>query len=597
MHLFFIRFLISSLVSSVLIMIILGIKKIFKNHISARWQYNIWFLFLVILIIPFIPQQYLDFSRFNRWSVELLNQEDSTRTNHSLSNNKDQALFNQESTSQDLALSVKRSTVVYINFALISIWIVGCLVYTSILVIGKLRLNKIKGTIRVLDDMKILNLFESCKTELHISKDLIVGESRFVYSPMTFGIKKTYIVFPIEMIHQLSESELYHIFLHELSHYKNKDIIMNDVMCFFQIIYWFNPLVYLAFKKMRLDREINCDISVLQRLNEENYIQYGHTIINCAEKHIQPSFFSITTSIAGTKKEITKRIQKIASYKVENRWLNIKSMGIFILIAMLIITKRSAISLFAYENKTYDFRATNVVYEDLSSYFGEREGSFVLYDLQADKYAIYNKKKSTTRISPNSTYKIYSALIGLENEVIQVDDSMKEWNGQHYTFNAWNKDQDLNSAIRNSVNWYFQDIDQQVGYDKLQYYFNEMGYGNGNLTGGISDYWMESSLLISPIEQVELLTDLYTDDTLFKSTHIAAVKEALKIEEKSGAVLSGKTGTGMVDDKEINGWFIGYVEKNEKAYIFATNVQSEDNANGSLATKITLDILGDKNIY
>ena len=202
-----------------------------------------------------------------------------------------------------------------------------------------------------------------------------------------------------------------------------------------------------------------------------------------------------------------------------------------------------------------------------------------------------------TRVSPDSTYKIYSALIGLENNVIQVDDSKKGWNGQQYTYEAWNKDQDLNSAIKNSVNWYFQEIDQQVGYDKLQYYLDEIEYGNGDITGGIRDYWQESSLLISPVEQVELLTDLYTDNTLFESTHIAKVKEALKLEENNGAVLSGKTGTGMINDKEVNGWFIGYVEKNGQTYIFATNVQGEENTNGSLATKITLDILGDKNIY
>ncbi len=37
-------------------------------------------------------------------------------------------------------------------------------------------------------------------------------------------------------------------------------------MCFLQILYWFNPLVWYAFKEMRIDREIACDISVLKSL-------------------------------------------------------------------------------------------------------------------------------------------------------------------------------------------------------------------------------------------------------------------------------------------------------------------------------------------
>ena len=75
------------------------------------------------------------------------------------------------------------------------------------------------------------------------------------------------------------------------------------------------------------------------------------------------------------------------------------------------------------------------------------------------------------------------------------------------------------------------------------------------------------------------------------------VKETLKISEKDGVVLSGKTGTGMIEGKSINGWFIGFVENGEETFIFATYIEGEDNISGSLAADITRSILGDKNIY
>lgn len=69
------------------------------------------------------------------------------------------------------------------------------------------------------------------------------------------------------------------------------------------------------------------------------------------------------------------------------------------------------------------------------------------------------------------------------------------------------------------------------------------------------------------------------------------------ISKKDGVSLSGKTGTANINGKDVNGWFIGYVEKNENTYFFATNIQSKDYSNGSSASKITLSILNDKKIY
>jgi bla regulator protein BlaR1 len=60
------------------------------------------------------------------------------------------------------------------------------------------------------------------------------------------------------------------------------------------------------------------------------------------------------------------------------------------------------------------FFGTNVVREDLSGYFNGLEGSVVLLDQDRDKFTIYNEKKSRGRVSPDSTFKIYAALIGLD---------------------------------------------------------------------------------------------------------------------------------------------------------------------------------------
>jgi len=69
------------------------------------------------------------------------------------------------------------------------------------------------------------------------------------------------------------------------------------------------------------------------------------------------------------------------------------------------------------------------------------------------------------------------------------------------------------------------------------------------------------------------------------------------LSESDGSVLTGKTGTGIVNDRFINGWFIGYVETGTQTFAFAAYVRDENNAGGSVAARITLSILEDKDIF
>lgn len=68
------------------------------------------------------------------------------------------------------------------------------------------------------------------------------------------------------------------------------------------------------------------------------------------------------------------------------------------------------------------------------------------------------------------------------------------------------------------------------------------------------------------------------------------------LSEEDETILSGKTGAGVVGGKCINGWFIGYVEKGNHVFFFATNIEGMDDATGYKAKEITLEILKEKSI-
>ncbi|MED1469857.1 penicillin-binding transpeptidase domain-containing protein [Bacillus salipaludis] len=240
-------------------------------------------------------------------------------------------------------------------------------------------------------------------------------------------------------------------------------------------------------------------------------------------------------------------------------------------------------------------------YEDLSRYFTGYDGTFLLYDIKKKKYTIYNKKKSNKQVSPNSTFKIPHALFGLDKKVLQDEITLFKWDGTIYPFEAWNQDQTLTSAVQNSVIWYFQDVAQQLGPKNEQVYLNSISYGNKDISGGLTNFWLQSSLKISPLEQLNFLKRFYTYQLPFSKRTIDLVKKILVIDHKNGALLSGKTGTGWangeINGTPINGWFIGYVEKKGETYIFTTNIEADHNASSSKAKDITLRILKDKGIY
>ncbi|QDP38957.1 BlaR1 family beta-lactam sensor/signal transducer [Radiobacillus deserti] len=588
---FFTHFIIGLIVSSFTVIMVLLTRKVFHNQLSSKWRYHLWFLLFMALSLPFLPNSVL---HVGSQIVSLdMNQSDKIMTSTS---SMEQTEIKTGDWMQDFSLSVNKNNPELLNNLLMYFWVIGVLVLIIVNVHAWMKMNRIKHSTSETRNEELLSLFHQCKQELHVKKELVLGESQLVQSPTTFGLIRTYIVLPNHSKEWLSKEEIKYIFLHELHHYKSRDVLSNYAIVLFQILYWFNPLVWFAFREMRLDREIACDTAVLHHLDESSRVKYGNTIIHFLDR-TKSRYLPLTNHFFGSKVQIKKRVEKIASFTKESKVLRFKSAVIFLLVGLIVVSQIPLVSVFAADDERYYFHGKHTAYEDLSPYFEDYEGSFVLFDMKNDQYHIYNKDKSTRRVSPNSTYKIYSALLALESNVISRNDSSLKWNGIEYPYDAWNQDQNLYTAMSHSVNWYFQHIDKKVQLDSIYENLKEIGYGNLDVSGGVEQFWMESSLKISPIEQVQLLTSFYKNKWGFKDQNVETVKDAILLEEKGSTRLSGKTGTGRVNERNVNGWFIGYVEDVDNTYVFATNIQNGRNASGSIAADITLSILNAKGIY
>lgn len=235
------------------------------------------------------------------------------------------------------------------------------------------------------------------------------------------------------------------------------------------------------------------------------------------------------------------------------------------------------------------------VRNDLEKYFTGYTGTFVMYDQAADRYVIYNQAQSKKRLSPYSTFKIYNSLIGLETGVLDQEDvfTLIKWNGTKYDFPYWNHDHTLASATQESVVWYFQEVASRIGSERMQEYLDKIDYGNRDISGGLTTFWLGSSLQISAMEQVNLLNKLYSNQLPFSATTQAVVKKNITLSDSNGIKFMGKTGSGYASGL---GWFVGCIENHGRRYIVATNIEALDGANGGKAREITKLIAKELNL-
>ena len=582
---FILRFLICNIFVSIMIGMLLIAKIIFRNTLTSRMQYNLWFPCLGMLAVPFMP---IHPAVFPKISSVL-----KTTVTHSRFSGTGAVSTDW---MNDFAISVRRQVLSPPGTLLSVLWLTGVLLSVFGIVRAYHRLRMIKASSLPLQNREILELHRQCLSRLNITADIPLYSTEDLESPFIAGLFKPGIYLPRSLAGNCQREELCFMLLHELQHYKHKDALSNILMNVTLVTYWFNPLIWFALKKMKADREIACDTSVLEILDEKDYQKYGHTLINFAEKI---SVLPFTSGIGGSMAQMKKRILNIVSYRKPSVRQRRKSVISFCVTLLLVFSFTPVLSSYASGTGIYHWNpaSRNIDCIDLASCFEGCEGSFVFYDLQRDSWKIHNLEQATLRVSPNSTYKIYDALLGLEEGVITPENSYMAWDLQQYPFDVWNCDQTLRTAMRSSVNWYFQALDKQLGSACISDYVRRIDYGNQDTTGGLSDYWMESSLKISAIEQAELLIRLHRNDFGFSSGNVEAVKDALYLSTHSEKKLYGKTGTGRVNGQDINGWFVGYVETQDNTYFFTANISDDTGASGSRAADITMKILTEMGIW
>ena len=215
-------------------------------------------------------------------------------------------------------------------------------------------------------------------------------------------------------------------------------------------------------------------------------------------------------------------------------------------------------------------------------------GTIVVVDARTknDAVFVHDAERAGRRYSPASTFKIPHSLFALDAGILRDEFQLIPWDGIKRPIDAWNQDQNLRSAMRNSTVWVYEQFARQLGDQREADYLQKIGYGNA-LTAGGKPFWIEGELAISADEQISLLRRLYRNTLPFRVEHQRLVKDVMVIEANRDWILRAKTGwSGKI------GWWIGWVEWPSGPVFFALNIDTP-NGLGDLAKQqeITRNVL------
>ena len=219
--------------------------------------------------------------------------------------------------------------------------------------------------------------------------------------------------------------------------------------------------------------------------------------------------------------------------------------------------------------------STITLLNDWKSFFDDHnvEGGIVIYELDNDKYQIYNEDWCKTGFLPASTFKIPNSLIALETNIITSNDTIY-WDGVERFLPSWSENHVLKSAFAVSCVPCYQEFARNIGVERMQKYTELADYGNLEIRDTtIDNFWLVGNSSITPYEQVEFLTKLVQNELPFRDTVITTVKDIMINEVGDNFTLRAKTGWSLMGEFD-NGWFVGYLEtKTKGTIIFAVNIQ------------------------
>ena len=208
-------------------------------------------------------------------------------------------------------------------------------------------------------------------------------------------------------------------------------------------------------------------------------------------------------------------------------------------------------------------------------------GTFVLYDAATDTMVVWDEARAKKRFTPASTFKIANSLIGLDVGAVKDVDEVLPYGGKPQPRKEWERDMGLREAIKISNVPIYQELARRIGIERMREGVRKLGYGNMEIGDVVDRFWLQGPLAISAVEQTQFLYRLAKGSLPIDRKAAIAAKEITLLEKTATYELHGKAGWFIGPTPPQIGWWVGWIERENKVYPFALNFDMQDEADAA----------------
>lgn len=325
-------FLEISLMASVMAGVVLLIRRVFSKKMKPTVMLLLWGLVLLRLMLPFTLSSPVSVADL------FSEQSPSTTSEEAVAAQPNPALrvaegnTNSEATNMQTAVQQSSSVANEVNVTdtatvalhdlfkdvslwsiLGAVWIAGVVVVLFLFIRNVTRFRKKLYFCNPVADADVIEIMHHHKQDTGIKKQIFVLKCDFVHAPAVFGYFKPCILIPSQFINKMDRDSLRAILLHEICHIRRHDILFNYIWLMAKALHWFNPLVWIAYKRFVDDVELSRDQEAARQLDTDGRFVYSHSLVEAALylRQSTASVPSLATSFVETKCKLKERILRL----------------------------------------------------------------------------------------------------------------------------------------------------------------------------------------------------------------------------------------------------------------------------------------------
>lgn len=337
-----------SIFSGMLFFATMLIKKSFKNKMSPFLHYAVWALFILRLMIPVTLEAPIHVMTYPAQTLPATEQyespayTDTTFNNATLSDTavEEQATnyHTENSTIQENTQSITSNTTaaamahtvrLTARQIMLLVWLSGIAVgafYVAVLAFVLFRKTRRNSAPASAHLKKLLN---EVKNEFGIKSKLKLV-CQYEYGSPALLFPHT-ILIPMNVLASMNDEQIKNCLRHECMHYKRFDNVMSLLLTLLNVVYWFNPFMWLASREIRKDMETACDSAVVKRFHASARRDYAVLIL---ELSAHSRFMQLALGMAQRRKSAERRIRGV--FMERKSKLSVKLVSVILSAVMLV---------------------------------------------------------------------------------------------------------------------------------------------------------------------------------------------------------------------------------------------------------------------